>query len=272
MTTIGGAEQKELSNRLLELIRRIGLKEVLGVLEVSADELRDMLMGQVEFPDHAIVNINRLDGVLDAGRQTVGIGAELREDALSDTEAPEVSDDEISMVPDAVVRSEPAPTAGGVVSQLMGDLYRTRMMALRQQVDLTLREDERISRQLLVCQIELTLILHFEETVPEPGMGWSAVKRNEEAETRLRRQRHLDAELKRYNKGFGGLVRRVIGRRPQTSRELMNEMMAEAAQVHGIGAGETENSRDLLERVLQPTGLDPALVRDAMRRDERVEA
>lgn len=271
MTTTADTAHGELAATVLELIRRVGLKEVTDILEVSTTELHGMLMGQTQFPEDAVVNINRLVGVLDAGRQTVGIGDGLRTDALTDTVEMEPTEEEIAMVPDAVVRRESAASGGkGVVNQLMDDLYRTRLMALRHQVDLTLREDERISRQLLVVQIELTLILYFEESVPEPGLGWTALKRNEESEKRLRRQRHLSAELERYNKGFVGLVRRVIGRRSQTPRELMAEMMEEADRLHSVGEKEAETSRDLLERVLQPTGLDPDMVREVMQQREEV--
>lgn len=271
VTTTVDTAHGELAPVVLELIKRVGLKEVTDVLEVSTAELHGMLMGQTEFPQDAVVNINRLLGVLDAGRQTVGIGDGLRSDALTDTDAPQPTEGEMALVPDPVVRRKPVQSGSkGVVDQLMDDLYRTRLMALRGQVDLTLREDERISRQLLVVQIELTLILHFEESVPEPGLGWSALKRTEESEKRLRRQRHLSAQLKQYNKGLVGLVRRVIGRRSQTPRELMTEMMQEADRLHTVGEKEMETSRDLLERVLQPTGLDPDLVREVMQQREEV--
>ena len=263
MANIPETEQGEVASKVMDLIRLVGLKEVTDVLEVSRKEIHAMLMCEIDFPADAVANVDRLMTVLDAGRQTVGIGDELREDALTETDAPEVTPEQLELVPDAVLRREPAPVGSrGVVNQLMDDLYRTRMMALRHQMDLTLRREERISRQLLVVQIELTLILYFEESVPEPGLGWSAVKLSEESEKRLRRQRRLAAELDSYQRGFKGLMRKLVGRRPQTPRELMAEMKEEADLLHGVGDGESENSRQLLERVLQPTGLNPDMVRD----------
>ena len=265
MTITAETEQGVVATKVMDLIRRVGLQEVTDVLEVSRAELHQMLMGVTDFPPDAVANVNRLVTVLEAGRETVGIGTELRDDALVQTDAPEVTPEQLELVPDTVLRREPAPAGSrGVVNQLMDDLYRTRVMALRHQMDLTLRREERISRQLLVVQIELTLILYFEESVPEPGLGWSAVKRSEESEKRLRRQRRLAAELDSYNRGFKGLMRKIVGRRPQTPRELMAEMKEEADLLHGVGEGELENSRQLLERVLQPTGLDPDMVRDML--------
>ena len=81
---------------------------------------------------------------------------------------------------------------------------------------------------------------------------------------RLRRQRYRTAELGRFKRGLLGLMRRVTGRLPRTPRDLM----AEAECLHVVGEREMETSRDLLERALPPTGLDPDQALEMVRQHE----
>ena len=172
------------------------------------------------------------------------------------------------LLPGAYQPREPAgPNARNALDELKADLYRVRMMALRQRVGLALREDEKLANHLFVLQIELTLIVEFHESVPEPGMGWNAVTLDEEADKRFRRRDRLQAELAKYTTGVRGMFRRISGRKPLTLDELMQSLMRDAHLIHQAGVGETESTEEALARLLGPSGFDAEGVRELLRQN-----
>lgn len=262
------------------LVARLGVGPLLDHFGFdSEDELQRMLDGRIPIP---MDRLQRLQGVLSDGAAISNVAPQRPFSArVVVRAAPSFSDEELDLLatpPPTVVppvpeepASAPAASNGSapsgvksarssqpqsVIESLKSDLYRARMAALRQQVDLSLREDERLRSQLLVVQIELTLIMQFRESVPEPGMGWTSIQLDDEREKRSRRQRRLQAELDRYNRGLRGFVRRFSSRKPETVSSLLERMIREADTLHAVAEAEESTPRELLDLFLHPAGLD----------------
>ena len=269
MTTGAETEQQEIASLLVGLSHRLGTDRVLKDLGVTPGQLRDMMLGDSPFPVELVDRIRRVQAVIQNSLADVGISSSepaaerLQATAPVDTEA--VDD---RLLPGAYQPRDPAgPNARNALDELKADLYRVRMMALRQRVGLALREDEKLANHLFVLQIELTLIVEFHESVPEPGMGWNAVMLDEEADKRFRRRDRLQAELARYTTGVRGMFRRISGRKPLTLDELMQSLMRDAHVIHQAGAVEKESTEDALARLLGPTGFDAEGVRELLRQN-----
>ena len=253
---------------LTGLLRRLGPEAVVRDLGVTPAELSQMVRGLVDVPLEVLERVDRVYDVLASGARTVGVDPDQSVRLESTEPVPPVD------VP-AELRPPPYEPRGsalngsdvalGALDHLKADLFRVRMMAVRQQVGIGLREDEKLASKLFVLQIELTLIVEFSESVPVPGLGWTALELEEEAEKRFRRRDRLQAALAKYNTGFRGMVRRLAGRRPQTVDEIMQSMIHDSELIHKAGALERESSEAALARLLGPSGLDVEGVRELLR-------
>ena len=270
MTTVVESEQQEIVGLLIGLVQRLGAERVIRDLGVTPGELAEMMMGDLVFPIDTVDRIRRVQSVIRNGVHDLGLdeGPSQRLEATAPVDSSVIQED---LLPDEYQPRQPAgPQARDALDQLKADLYRVRMMALRQRVGLALREDEKLANHLFVLQIELTLILEFGESVPEPGMGWNPVTLDEEADKRFRRRDRLQAELAKYTTGVRGMFRRISGRRPLTLDELMQSLMRDAHLIHQAGEIEAESTEQALARLLGPSGFDADGVRELLRQNARV--
>ena len=262
-------DEAEIIQMLYGLLDRLGVDRVVRDLQVSPDDLADMLSGSAPVPPESLDRVRRVHEILGGGVETagglipenerLGATAPIEEDHVSPELAPPVYEPRVPRSEDGLSGARQA------LEDLKADLFRVRMMAVRQQVGVGLRDDEKLASKLFVIQIELTLIVEFRETVPVPGLGWTALQFDEEAERRFRRRDRLQAALSKYNAGFRGLVRRLTGRRPQSVDEMMQAMLQEAEDIHRVGDLENEQTDAVLTRLLGPSGLDADGVRELVR-------
>ena len=244
----------------LSLLERLGPEQVTSALDVSAEHLSLMLLGNMEFPDEVKQGLARMDNVLSSGNQAVRLRRDIP-DEIEEASVPDPTDDQLEVLPDPIVPSGGFGGVGGVMERLKADLYAARLMATRNLMDLRLKDDEILTNQLIVLEIELTIILHFGDSVPSPGLSWTDLQCNEEAEKRLRRLRWVNTALAKYDRGIRGIFRRFVGKKRRSPREMLNDMMVEADDLHRFGSAEVMESReDLLRRVLEPAGLDAGRV------------
>lgn len=241
----------------LNMLERLGPEQLTNALDISSEELSRMLLGDLEFPEEVKQGLLRMDGVLSSGRQAVRLSRDVP-DEIDDASVPSPTKEDLDVLPEPVVG-----TSGGyggaevVMDRLKADLYAARLMATRNLMDLRLRDDEILTNQLVVLEIELTIILHFGDSVPTPGMNWTDVQCHEEAEKRLRRLRWVNSALNKYDRGIRGMFRRFVGGKRRSPREMLNDMMVEADTLHRLGSGEVVESREeVLRKVLEPAGLD----------------
>ena len=248
----------------LNLLERLGPEQVTSALDVTPEELRLMILGEMEFPEVVQQGLVRMDSILSSGRKAVRLNRRVP-DEIADASVPDPTDEQLDVLPDPVGASGGFGGTGAVMDRLKADLYAARLIATRNLMDLRLRDDEILTNQLVALEIELTIILHFGDSVPSPGMNWTDVQCHEEAEKRLRRLRWVNTALTKYDRGIRGLFRRVVRGKRRSPREMLNDMMMEADALHRLGASELSESReDVLRKVLEPAGLDAEMVRNVL--------
>ena len=110
--------------------------------------------------------------------------------------------------------------------------YRKR----RFQVDMPLRDQ--LAALALEVKIELALITYFNESIPDPGENWDGRRKYREIDTRLKRLRWVNRELKKEYGGLKGAWNWLLGRGLPTGKELYSTMVDEAdGHDHGDGGG-----------------------------------
>ena len=248
----------------LNLLERLGVEQLTGALDVSSEQLGLMLLGEVEFPDEVMRGMVRMDNILSSGKKAVRLNRPVPEE-IEDASVPNPTEEELEMLPDPIAVGSGFGGSSAVMDRLKADLYAARLIATRNLMDLRLRDDEILANQLITLEIELTIILHFGDSVPSPGMSWTDVQCHEEAEKRLRRLRWVHTALAKHDRGIRGLFRRVIHGRRRSPREMLNDMMVEADVIHRMGTNELSESReDVLRKALAQAGLDADLVRGVL--------
>ena len=180
-----GAEV-DLSRLALNIVEQLGPEQVTGSLDITRDELRQMLLGEMEFTEEVKAGLIRLDGIIDSGKRAVRLNRKSTAGVIEEASVPEVTQEQKELMPEIPGSSEGFGGSDRVMDHLKADLYAARVMATRNLMDLRLKDDEILTNQLLVLEIELTIVLHFDDSVPTPGLNWTPVQASEETEKRLR--------------------------------------------------------------------------------------
>ena len=107
-------------------------------------------------------------------------------------------------------------------------LRNARALAVMTQFRLGMNYQEQLAALGLVTQIELALISHFREAVPDPSKHWDAHRVDEEVQRRLARLRWVEREQEREHTGFRGAWNWLMGRGRISGRELYERMIDEA--------------------------------------------
>ena len=116
-------------------------------------------------------------------------------------------------------------------------LWRALDLAIRRQFVMGMSYGQQIESMLLVIQLELALIMNYNESVPDPGVRWDIERKHREIDRRLARQRWGEEQLKKSGGVLGGMVRWLRG--DETSgKELYLKMIAEAdrSMTYPVGA------------------------------------
>lgn len=126
----------------------------------------------------------------------------------------------------------PAPLDGYVEQQerLRYAMWRARGRAIATQFRIDLPVEEHLAALAVVQQIELCLMMHFRDTVPEPGLEWDAYRFHREVYRRLTRLRWVQVKLAERRRGLRGLVKWMLGERQPSGKELFETMVGEADQ------------------------------------------
>ena len=275
MADVSDLDEGQVLELLAGLVRRVGAAGVVNDLGISGESLANMLSGEETVPPEAIQRVMRTYSILQDGLDTVG-GVDEGQPRLEKVIPPDQSAVPSDLrPPDYEPRrtaatsissgSQPAGAPMDALDLLKSDLFRVRMMAVRQQVGVGLSEDDILASKLFVLQIELTLIVEFGESVPVPGLGWTPVELEREAESRFRRRDRLQAAIAKRSRGFGGMLRRMSGQKPPTVDQIMHKMLDEAKLIHDASAAAAESTDEALNRLLAPAGLDAADVREILR-------
>ena len=104
-------------------------------------------------------------------------------------------------------------------------LIRVHHTARMEQYRLGLSDREKLDIQLVMVQIEMALIIHFRESLPEPGQNWDADRRAKANEDRLTLFRLLEQKQKRNYSGLKGAWNRLMGRRKPTVEEVWRRLI-----------------------------------------------
>ena len=95
---------------------------------------------------------------------------------------------------------------------------------------------------------------YFNESIPDPGENWDGRRKYRESETRLKRLRWVNRELRKEYGGFKGAWNWLLGRGLPTGKELYSKMVDEADDM--IMAMEEGREVDILQEVMKYSGLD----------------
>ena len=133
-------------------------------------------------------------------------------------------------------------------------LWSARSLALMTQFRLGMTEEEQVAAVGFLTQVELVLIMGFDETVPDPGVSWDAEKRSREIERRLARLRWVEEKQREEYGGWKGVWRAVVGRKKVSGKELFQKMLDEAdgmmTAMSGVG-----QSEDVMDKIMQLGGV-----------------
>ena len=162
---------------------------------------------------------------------------------------------------DGVVEAPPAPVVSSAVPALSPSEERRRQsmrnaraLAVMTQFRIGMSYPEQLAALGLVTQIELALISHFREAVPDPSKHWDAHRVDEEIQRRLARLRWVESEQEREHSGFRGVWNWLMGRGRVTGRELYARMVDEADAM--LLAEEERRPATQMDEVMQYAGRD----------------
>ena len=133
-------------------------------------------------------------------------------------------------------------------------LWSARSLALMTQFRLGMTEEEQVVAVGFLTQVELVLIMGFDESVPDPGANWDVEKRAREIERRLARLRWVEEKQREEYGGWKGVWRAVVGRKKVSGKELFQKMLDEAdgmmTAMSGVG-----QSEEVMDKIMQLGGL-----------------
>ena len=133
-------------------------------------------------------------------------------------------------------------------------LWSARSLALMTQFRLGMTEEEQVVAVGFLIQVELVLIMWFDESVPDPGANWDVEKRAREIERRLARLRCVEEKQREEYGGWKGVWRAVVGRKKVSGKELFQKMLDEAdgmmTAMSGVG-----QSEEVMDKIMQLGGL-----------------
>ena len=102
--------------------------------------------------------------------------------------------------------------------------------------------------------VELALITYFNESIPDAGENWDGRRKYREIDTRLKRLRWVNRELRKEYGGLKGAWNWLLGRGLPTGKELYSKMVDEADDM--IMAMEEGREVDILQEVMKYSGLE----------------
>lgn len=133
-------------------------------------------------------------------------------------------------------------------------LWSARSVALLTQFRLGMTVEEQVAAVGFLTQVELVLIMKYDESVPDPGADWSLEKRSREIDRRLARLRWVEEKQREDFGGWKGIWRALVGRKRVTGKELFEKMLDEADDMmlamSGIGQGD-----EVVDEMMKLTGV-----------------
>ena len=263
--------------KLVALVRQLGASQVAESLGVDDDSLRYLVSGDLPMDENISSNLERLCEVMGES-----LDLEDRGDLSPASFAPSSSSSSGKAKPTAAPAADPdydedydyldgdtlpAPAGGGrsaptVVMpprgvQTMAEyheerrktLWKGRNLAVMTQFHLGLSFAEKLDMFYLVLEIELTLIMAYGDSMPEPGMNWEPERRDAEVQRRLARLRWVDRQREEAYGGMKGFIMRVLGRRRRLSgKELYQQMVDYADDMLGL-SDDVELPKSLMGQV-----------------------
>lgn len=232
--------------RVKGLIENLGLAAVAEQLGLTGEEVSGVVEGRYGLDERLSGKVRELCEVLggvfgvDAAEvaSSTGGGDDLEAYDVAEQDGGDWGDGErfgVDLDGDGVadVRVAPVPARPGITwveeqQRQRDSLRRSLAYAQMMQFRLNMTRAEYVSAMGMVTQIELALITHFHESVPDPKENWDAGRRWRETSRRLARLRWIQEEQRKEYGGVKGLLNRVIGKKQVTGKELFDRMVAEA--------------------------------------------
>ena len=162
--------------------------------------------------------------------------------------------DDVVDVPGRAVVSSALPALSPSEERRRQSMRNARALAVMTQFRIGMSYPEQLAALGLVTQIELALISHFREAVPDPSKHWDAHRVDEEIQRRLARLRWVESEQEREHSGFRGVWNWLMGRGRVTGRELYARMVDEADPM--LLAEEERRPATQMDEVMQYAGRD----------------
>ena len=242
---------REYVDAVVELVDYLGLARTAERLEVSPEDVRDFIIGEMELSPEVLERVEDIMQTIGLAVERAGVGegeGELGEGPLMAPE-PEEGAEDLKLVTMRMpvlngTGVEQATRGDGLLNRsLLESLYEQRLTSLRLLRDVTVSRSERMQYQLLNIEIELQIIWDMEETLPVPGASWNAERRDGEIHKRLNDKWRLEEQLRRSDGGLKGLVRRLLGRHQDRVRGLDAAMSREREFMSHVFDGDHRNGK-----------------------------
>ena len=253
------------------LVSNLGLSTVAEVLEIDEDSVVGVMEGRFVLDDGLRELVRE---VCESLGVVFGCGSdEVIAEATDELEACDVGEPPpegwgdggefgVDLDGDGVadVRMAPVPARPGITweedqRRQRDSLRKSLAYAQMTRFRLNMSEMEYVTALGLVTQIELALITHFGESVPNPRENWDESRRWRETSRRLARLRWVQEQQDKEYGGVKGLFNRVMGRRKLSGKELYEKMVADADWMIAAMRDGHEDT-DVVRQVMGFVGMD----------------
>ena len=257
--------------KLLVLVKQLGFSAVAENLGVTNSGLQELLEGRGELDARGEEGLERICAVMgeavawwdlegQAAPEVHGNGAGGALDAEDEEVLAEVlyhaySEGELQPAAAAAGReAAPRPEEVAVLALVRTEtweqelerrrqvLWRALDLSVLSQFRLGMPRRQQLEAMVVVIQLELALIMNYNESVPDPGVRWDLERRHREIERRLARKRWAEEELRKA-KGPLGYLARWLGVEG-SGKELYQQMIIEADEsIMAVVAGRRQDGR-----------------------------
>lgn len=239
--------------KLVSLVRQLGSVQVAESLGIDEDSLRFLVSGELVMDEDIASNLERLCEVMGDNLElgdpddlsavsTLGgvvAGPAEPDGAFSGDGWDPASDDVVGEpVGPVVLPPRGVQTFAEYHEERRKSLWKGRDLAVMTQFHLGLSYAEKLDMFHLVLEIELTLIMTYGDSMPEPGVSWDPERRDAEVQRRLARLRWVDRQRDEFYGGLKGFMMRIMGgRRRLSGKELYQQMVEYADEMLDIAEG-----------------------------------
>ena len=256
--------------KLLVLVKQLGFSAVAENLGVTNAGLQELLEGRGELDVRGEEGLARICAVMgeavawwdlegQAAPEVHGNGAggawtPEEEEVLEEVLYHAYSEGELVPATAAGRKGEPRAEEVAVLAPVRTEtweqelerrrqvLWRALDLSVLSQFRLGMPRRQQLEAMVVVIQLELALIMNYNESVPDPGVRWDLERRHREIERRLARKRWAEEELRKA-KGPLGYLARWLGVEG-SGKELYQQMIVEADQsIMAVVAGRRGEGR-----------------------------